>query len=372
MTITDSSTENQDHEPTPPRPQTPRWIIATAGIVIGGVLLYLLRGALMPFALGMAIAYLLDPVADRLEGMGLGRGIATLAILLCFFAILALAILTLVPLLVPQLIRLFQELPTYFSTISDMASPLVEQVMSRLNGQQIDGIQEAATGYADVVAGWAIDLLRRVWAGGLAIVDIISLFVITPMVAFYLLRDFDKIVAKIGSLIPRPYSSLVNSLAAESDHVLGRFVRGQALVAIVLGIFYATALSIAGLRFGLAIGVVAGVINIIPFVGSIVGFVVAVCVAIAQFDNWIMWLVIASIFVAGQVIEGNFITPRLIGDAVGLHPVWVFFALLAGGNLFGITGVMLAVPAAAILGVIVRRSLIHYHETHFYRGGGHE
>ncbi len=336
------------------------------------MLLYLLRGALMPFALGMAIAYLLDPVADRLEKLGLSRGIATLAILLCFFALVALAILILVPLLVPQLIRLVEELPSYFQRMSEMASPLIGLVMSRLDGQQIDGLQEAATGYADVVAGWALNLLQRVWAGGMAIIDIISLFVITPMVAFYLLRDFDKIVAKIGSLMPRPYSPMINSLASESDQVLGRFVRGQALVALVLGVFYATALTVAGLRFGLAIGVAAGLINMIPFVGSIVGFVVAVSVAVVQFDNWVMWLVIASIFVFGQVIEGNFITPRLIGDAVGLHPVWIIFALLAGGHLFGITGVMLSVPAAAVAGVVVRRSIVHYQETHFFQGDGHK
>ena len=354
------------------RPQTPRWIIATAGIAAAGFLFYLLRGALMPFALALAIAYLLDPVADRLEATGLSRGIATLVILLCFFVILALAILTLVPLLGPQLVRLVEELPSYFRKMSDLFSPLINQVLSRLDGQQLNGIQEAATGYADVVAGWAVNLLQRVWAGGLAVIDLISLFVITPMVAFYLLRDFDKIVAKLGSLVPRPYSKLVNGLASESDHVLGRFVRGQALVALVLGVFYATALSIAGLRFGLAIGVLAGVINMIPFVGSLVGFVIAVSVAIAQYDHWVMWVVIASIFVFGQVVEGNFITPRLIGDAVGLHPVWIIFALLAGGNLFGITGVMLAVPAAAIIGVVVRRSILHYRQTHFFKGGGHE
>lgn len=371
MDAKDTPSEAAQSEPVERRPQTPRWIIVTVGIIAGGVLLYLLRGALMPFALGMAIAYLLDPVADRLEKLGLSRGIATLVILLCFFALLALVILTLVPLLIPQLIRLVEELPSYFQRMSDMASPLISLVTNRLDGQQIDGLQEAAAGYADIVAGWALNLLQRLWAGGLAIIDIVSLFVITPMVAFYLLRDFDKIVAKLGGLVPRPYAPMINSLASESDHVLGRFVRGQALVALLLGIFYATALSIAGLRFGFAIGVVAGIVNIIPFVGSIVGFVVAVSVAVVQFDNWIMWLVIASIFVFGQVIEGNFITPRLIGDAVGLHPVWIIFALLAGGHLFGITGVMLAVPAAAILGVVVRRSIIHYRETHFFQGDGH-
>lgn len=349
-------------------PRTPRWAVVTTALLLGGILFYLLRGALMPFALGLAVAYLLDPVADKLEAVGLPRYLATLILLLTFFGFMVLAVLTLVPLLGPQLQDLVRELPGYVRRASEMVSPVIERVSDAVNGGNPDGLKEAATGYADVAAGWLLDLVKSVWSGGMALVDLISLLVITPVVAFYMLRDFDPAVAKIADLVPRPYAPKVRQIAIESDTVLGRFVRGQGAVALLLACFYAIALSIAGLNFGLAIGIVAGILNIVPFVGSIVGFVLATCVALAQYDSKVMWLVIPSIFIFGQFVEGNFITPRLIGDAVGLHPVWIIFALLAGGSLFGVTGVMLAVPAAAVLGVVCRHWFAHYKRSRLYVG----
>ncbi|MEM8914653.1 MAG: AI-2E family transporter, partial [Pseudomonadota bacterium] len=350
----------------------PRFIVAIGAVLLIGFIVYLIRSALMPFALGIVIAYLLDPVADWLERRGIGRGFATLFILIFFFGVVTFAVMTLVPLLGPQLGRLIQEFPGYLSRLSDMVSPMVNQALGFLDENQVQDLQQAATGYADVAAGWAWSLLQRVWAGGLALIDLISLFVITPMVAFYMLRDFDKIVERLASLVPKPYLETVSMLARESDQALGRFLRGQALVALLLAAYFAIALTLADLRFGLVIGIMAGLLNIVPFVGSIVGFTVSMSVAVTQFDSWVMWVVIAAIFVAGQVVEGNFITPRLIGDAVGLHPVWIIFALMAGGNLFGITGVMLAVPAAAVIGVVLRHSLARYRASHFYVGSTKE
>ena len=349
-------------------PKTPRWVVATVALVIGGIVFYLLRGALMPFALGIAVAYLLDPVADRLEGLGLPRALATLLLLLTFFGLVVFAVLTLVPLVVPQIAELLREMPGYIRRVSDLVTATVGRVSAFVGQEKTEAIQQAATNYADVAAGWLLEILRHVWSGGLALFDLISLFVVTPIVSYYLLRDFDKAVGSVATLVPRPYAPKVTEVAREANQVLGRFVRGQGFVALLLGSFYAIALTAAGLNFGMTIGIVSGVLSVIPFIGSIFGFVVSVCVAIAQFDSWVMWVVIAGIFVFGQFVEGNFITPRLIGDAVGLHPVWIIFALLAGGTLFGVTGVMLAVPAAAVIGVAIRHTVDHYHTTEFYRG----
>jgi predicted PurR-regulated permease PerM len=218
---------------------------------------------------------------------------------------------------------------------------------------------------------WGTNLLGQVISGGVAIANLISLLVITPVVAFYLLRDWDRIVARVDTWLPRGHAGAIREQAREIDRTLAGFLRGQGTVCLILGVFYAIGLTLAGLDFGLVVGLVAGLLSFIPYVGAIVGLVLSVGLALVQFDDWLRIAVVAGIFFVGQAVEGNFLTPKLVGESVGLHPVWIIFGLLAGGALFGFVGVLLAVPAAAVIGVGVRFALGRYMQSPYYHGGGH-
>ena len=204
----------------------------------------------------------------------------------------------------------------------------------------------------------------------MAFANLISLLVITPVVAFYLLRDWDRLIARIDTWLPRDHAETIRERVREVDRTLAGFLRGQGTVCLILGLFYAIALSIAGLDFGLVVGLVAGLLSFIPYVGAIIGLVLSVGLALLQFDDWLRVAIVAGIFFVGQAVEGNFLTPKLVGESVGLHPVWIIFGLLAGGALFGFVGVLLAVPAAAVIGVGVRFALDRYLQSPYYRGGG--
>lgn len=330
------------------------WILLFIGFVAA---LYLLRDVLLPFVAGMAVAYLLDPLVDRLERIKIRRGLATLIVLLGFFALTVALVLLLFPLIQAQVLRLGEVLPGYIDAARRYLEPMIETVLAGIDeGAVLDKLPGVA---GDAVA-WIGRLLGRLLSGGAAIANIVSILVITPIVSFYLLRDWDRIVAAVDSWLPRAQADTIREQMRAVDQTLGAFVRGQGLVCVVLGVMYAVGLSLAGLDFGLVIGLFAGLISFVPFVGSFVGGVLSIGLALAQFDSWQPILIIAAIFAVGQVIEGNFLTPNLVGDAVGLHPVWVIFALLAGGALFGFLGVLLAVPAAAVAGVLTRFALGQY------------
>ena len=207
-------------------------------------------------------------------------------------------------------------------------------------------------------------------SGGLAIVNVLALVFITPIVTFFLLRDWDEMVARIDKWLPRQWAPVIREQATLIDETLAGFVRGQSLVCLLLGTFYAIGLTIVGLEFGIVIGMLAGILSFIPYVGTIVGFVLSVGLAFAQYPDWLPIFIVVGIFLAGQAIEGNFLTPKLVGERVGLHPVWVIFALLAGGSLFGFVGVLLAVPVAAVIGVLARFALGRYLQSGYYNDGG--
>jgi predicted PurR-regulated permease PerM len=331
--------------------------------------LWVLSGVLLPFILGMALAYLLDPIADRLERAGMSRLWATVSILLIAILVVALVLLIVVPVLVTQLTGFIERLPTYAERLRALAGWFFQTRIGQFFGQQQEG-----TGIDEVLsqaATWAASVLGSVWAGGQAVIGAISLIVVTPVVAFYLLYDWDRMVRRIDELVPRDHVATVRRLGREIDEALAGFIRGQGTICLILGLFYAGALSIVGLNFGLLIGSVAGLIGFIPFVGSIVGFVLSVGVALVQFwPDWIWILVIAGIFVVGQFLEGNFLQPRLVGSSIGVHPVWLMFALLAFGSLFGFVGVLLAVPMTAAIGVLVRFAIERYRQSGFFWGRG--
>jgi predicted PurR-regulated permease PerM len=357
----------------------PTWWFWLIGLIVFLLLTWLLRETLIPFVTGLAIAYLLDPVCDWLERRGLPRWIATLAVIL-FFAIVFIGLLILlVPVAIHQAAGLIEAFPRYADKFQTQVLPRLQNLIAEIRSQPVlQGLPGGASGAPGGTAslpsgpsttamlGWLTPVLSRIWTSGLALVDIISFLLITPVVAFYMLRDWDSMIGQTDSYLPRAHANTIRKLAREIDRTLSGFIRGQGLVCLILGAFYAIALTAAGLNFGLVIGLFAGALTFIPYVGSMAGFIASVGVAFFQYDSYLMVAVVAAIFLVGQFVEGNYLTPKLVGDRVGLHPVWVIFALLSGGSLFGFIGVMLAVPVAAVIGVLARHFIGLYLNSRYY------
>lgn len=331
------------------------WVGLLAAFLLA---VYVLKSVLVPFAAGMAIAYFLDPIVDRCERIGMSRTVGTGVVLLGFFFAGTGTLLLLVPLVQAQFVQLAETLPRYIQRLSEMAQPILDMARVWLGDGGADKLNLPAI--AAQAGKWVMSFAGDLLSGGAALANLVSLLVITPIVAFYLLRDWDHIVAAVDGWLPRAQAKTIREQAGIIDSTLASFVRGQGTVCLILGGFYAVGLSLAGLDFGIIIGLFAGLISFVPFVGSIFGGLLSVGLAALQFDSLTPIAIIAAIFVAGQAIEGNFLTPNLVGDAVGLHPVWVMFALLAGGALFGFLGILIAVPVAAVIGVLVRFALSRY------------
>jgi predicted PurR-regulated permease PerM len=328
---------------------------------------WLLQGILLPFIAGLVLAYFLDPVADALERLGLPRVVATLLILGLSILLLVMVLVLLVPMLVDQVGKFAANLPGIITTLSNRFNEAAPGWLKELLEQS--GGSGNASELAGRIAGWFATLLTSILTGGLALVNLLSLVVITPIVAFYLLTDWDRMVERVDSWLPRPHVETLRGLAREMNDAMAGFIRGQAVVCLLLGLFYAAGLSLAGLNFGLLIGSAAGVLSFIPYVGSFTGFVLSVGVALVQFwPDWAHIIAVAAIFALGQFIEGNFLSPKLVGDRVGLHPVWLMFALFAFGYLFGFAGLLMAVPLAAAVGVLTRFALRKYLSSPFYLG----
>jgi predicted PurR-regulated permease PerM len=338
--------------------------LAVFGIFAFGI--YLLRGALLPFVVGMAVAYLLDPVADRLERLGLPRTLAAFLIVLIFLSAVVVVLVILVPVLSEQVADLVARVPAYVDTLRKEISPLLRRVRASLTPGQAAQIDEAIKSHVGDLLGWVGQIVRGILSGGAALLSLLGLMFIMPVVAFYMIRDWDRLVAHIDSLLPAKEGDTIRMLAREIDARLSGFVRGQALVCLLLGAWYATGLTLVGLDFALLLGLGAGVLSIIPYLGNIVGLSLSLALAAAQFDSWIPIALVAGVFLSGQVLEGNFVTPKIVGDRVGLHPVWLLFAVTAGAALLGITGALLAVPVAAALGVIIRYAVQRYRESPLY------
>ena len=340
------------------------WLI---GFVVFCLLVWLLSGVLAPFVTGMIIAYLLDPVCQRLQRLGLPRWLATTVLLLLFLFMAILAALIVLPILLNQVTGLLTAAPDYVAKAAARLQPLIAELRHRVSQSNFNEIQKAVSQYAGSAVSWIGTVIGSLWQGGMALIDLLSLVFITPVVAFYMLRDWDHMLGVIDQNLPVAQRSTIRALGVEVNFTLSRFIRGQLIVCLLLGLFYAVALTIVDLNFGLLVGLMTGILSIIPYVGSLVGLVSSVGIAMVQFDDWTMWVVVLGIFLLGQFLEGNFVTPKLVGESVGLHPVWVIFALLAAGSLFGFTGVMLAVPVAAVIGVLCRFTLKRYRASALYR-----
>ncbi len=343
------------------------WLIA---LVVFVAALWLLRDILMPFVAGMAVAYFLDPVADRLERAGLSRLTATVIITVGFVVLLMLVLLLLVPVLQGQLGSFVSHIPSYAARLAQRSQPLLERIQEYLSPEDVERLRAAVGEFAGTAITWRGGVLKGVLASGGAICNLLSVLFITPVVAFYLLRDWDRMLDKVDSWLPRRHAPVIRAQFAEIDRSLAGFVRGQATVCLALAGMYGVGLTLVGLEVGLVLGIAAGLVSFIPYLGSISGFVVGVLLAVAQSHEWVLPAMVAGVFIVGQAIEGNFLTPKLVGDRVGLHPVWIIFALLAAGSLFGFVGVLLGVPLAAMIGVLVRFALSRYLASPLYSGNG--
>jgi predicted PurR-regulated permease PerM len=341
------------------------WLFAA---ILFGFLIYLFRDILLPFVLGMGIAYAFDPAADRLQRWGLARGWAAGAIILFLFAAAAAVVLLLFPLIEEQIVKLIQSIPNVVAWLREHAAPVIERLRGEIRAEDAAKLQDAAKSYAGEAVAWLGKLVSGVWSGGLALLNIFSLLIVTPVVAFYLLRDWDDIVARVDSWLPRAQAPVIRAQAREIDRLISEYVRGVSSVCLILAAYYGIGLTVSGLEYGLVIGIGTGIISFIPFVGAVTGFTVAVALAMFQFDTWGPVAMVVAVFAVGQILESYVLTPRLVGEKVGLHPVWVLFALFAGGALFGFVGVLLAVPGAAAIGVIVRFAIERYRDSPLYLG----
>jgi predicted PurR-regulated permease PerM len=347
-----------------------RWQVTfwTAAFAVFVAILWLLREILLPFVAGMALAYLLDPSVKRLERVGMNRSVATVLVVGLFVIAFVLLIILIVPILGAQLTAFIERMPSTVGRLQALVTDPSRPWLRRIVGE---GFRDADVG--DLVrqgAGYLATFVRSLWSGGQALVSIFSLIVVTPVVAFYVLHDWDRMVATIDNWVPLPHRETVRGLAREIDSAIAGFVRGQTGVCLILGSFYALALSLTGLSFAILIGLVSGIISFVPYVGSLTGLVLSLSVAIAQFwPEWTPILVVAGIFFFGQFIEGYVLAPKLVGESVGLHPVWLMFALFAFGYLFGFVGMLLAVPLAAAFGVLARFAVRQYMASPLYTGG---
>lgn len=345
--------------------QTAIWIGA---VFVFALLLWLLSGILLPFVAGLALAYFLDPLADRLEERGLSRLMAATIISVVFTLITVAVAIIILPLLYQQTIAFIEAVPSIVKGARVFLLEASDGKLGRLLGQNAE-IKQAVSNVAGGSISWMLGLLTSLGSQGLALVGLVSLIFITPVVAFYMLLDWDRMVARVDELLPREHAETIRGLGREINEVLAGFLRGQGLVCLFLGVFYAAGLSLVGLKFGLIVGIVTGVLSFIPYLGTVTGFVASVALACFQFwPEYTHIGLVIGIFVLGQFIEGNFLQPKLVGNKVRLHPVWVMFAILAFGSLFGFAGALIALPVAAALGVVARFFIARYEQSKLYLG----
>lgn len=332
-----------------------------------GYFLHLVSAILLPFVVGMGLAYMLDPLADKLEAKGMGRTAATAIISGVFFIMGTGALIVLVPILIEQLGNLVRELPDYIAQARQQIEPYLQTLTDKLQTGNDKPLQDISTSLAENINSIITSLLGGVLKSGMALANFVSLLVITPVVSFYLLRDWDKIIAEMDSLLPRNHAETIREQCRKIDRTLSAFLRGTLNVMFVLATFYAIALTFAGLKYSLLIALIGGLMIIIPYIGTIISGALAVGIAYMQFDAFSQVLIVFGIFVAGQVLEGYVLTPKLVGESVGLNPVWIIFGMLAGGAMLGFVGILIAVPVSAICGVLLRFAVQQYCKSDYYK-----
>lgn len=333
-------------------------------LIAFAAVLWLLGDVLLPFVIGGAVAYFIDPVADRLEKMGLSRVAATALITIVSVMLFVIVVVLVLPTLATQLVDLFEIMPQLFRDLRGFINLHFPALFD-----ESSGAHQALASFGDMLKSRGGELLQTALGGAMSALNVVFLLVIVPVVSVYLLLDWDRMIERADDLLPRDHAPVIRRLASDIDKTLASFIRGMGTVCLILGTYYAVALMIVGLQFGLVVGAIAGLVTFIPYLGALIGGALAIGLALFQFwGDWTSIGLVAAIFVAGQVIEGNLLTPKLVGNSVGLHPVWLLLALSVFGSLFGFVGMLVAVPVAAAMGVIARFAVEQYLNSLLYKG----
>ena len=344
------------------------WILVVAAIV---TMIVVLREVLLPFVAGMVLAYLLNPLALRIERLGVNRQLATGVIVLFVIGLFVVSLFLAVPVIVRELAYFIESLPLYLKQLHALVTDSHSPWASKIIGEGLAEAERSVTSLTTLANEWLGAFVRSLWSGGRALITMLSLAIVTPIVTFYLLYYWKQIIAAVDNWVPPARRELVRGLALEIDDKVQGFVRGQSTLCIVLAVFYGVTLWLIGLKHGALIGLGAGLLSFIPYLGSLSGLIISTCIAIAQFwPNWTPILLVPLVFFVGQSLADYVLAPYLVGRRVHLNPVWMIFALYAFGYLFGFVGLLIAVPAAAALGVIVRFAFRQYYESRIYRPSG--
>ena len=345
---------------------TQRYLLILAVLLLVGGLMYVLRSVLLPFVVGIVVAYFLDPLVNRITQSGkISRGVATSLVLLMFVLILLPILILLGGVAVAQVSDFLSNLPEYIENFGGKIKNWVTKLQEYVPALSVDTKEDLVRNFGES-AKPVVKILQKIISNGFALVNVISLLLISPIVAFYMLRDWHGFTGKIYDLVPHKHKQNVEDGVKAVDRIISGYLRGQALVCLILGSFYSFGLWLVDLHLGVLVGFIAGIISFIPYVGSISGFLMAMILVVTQYGTLPKILEVIAVFLIGQFLEGNFLTPKLVGENIGLHPVWVMFALLSGGVLLGLLGMIIAVPAAAIIGVLLRYLIEHYKQSRIY------
>jgi predicted PurR-regulated permease PerM len=343
-----------------------KWMLI-AGVVLGGWLFYLLSPVFTPFLVSALLAYLGDPVVDRLEKLKLSRTLSVTIVFIGMVLLMIAVVLLLIPLIEHQVSYLVRKMPEYSQWFKTTVLPWLQQTFN-IDTSAIDlaAIQKALAKHWQQAGGLAAQMIASITGSGLAILGFLANLVLIPVVTFYLLRDWDHLVAGIRDLLPRQSEKKISMITRESDEVLGAFLKGQFLVMLSLGLVYSVGLWIAGLELAWLIGMISGLVSFVPYLGFIIGVLAAGIAVLVQTHELLQLLPVLAVFGVGQLLESFVFTPWFVGNKIGLHPVTVIFAVMAGGQLFGFVGILLALPLAAVLAVIVRHLRQHYVDSKVY------
>jgi predicted PurR-regulated permease PerM len=345
----------------------PKTIIIIFFIIPVIYVLSLVSQILLPFMIGLLIAYFLDPAVDKLRKYGISRGLASVSILSIFILAVFVFCITLGPILYHQLISLLATIPSYLAELSSAFSPHLAEIYDKFGYEEVVDNSTLVQKLSAQFLKLSSSLFSNIWHSSLVLINGFVLFFITPIITFYFLRDWDKLVLGIYSLVPKKNQKETKEQFKEIDKTLSAYIRGQTNVCLILGAFYAICLTFVGLNHGFVIGFFAGILAFIPYFGAFLGMAIAVLLAFLQFTSPMEIVSVLLVFVIGQFIEGNFITPKLVGDKVGIHPALIIFSLLAGGVLFGFVGILFAIPAISIIGVITRFYNKKYLASKFFK-----
>jgi predicted PurR-regulated permease PerM len=342
------------------------WLVALALTLL---FFWYLQDILLPFIAGFVLAYFLDPLADKLEARGIPRTAATAIITLSALFLLALGVVFVVPVLGQQIGRLITDFPTLTKQVVDFVNLNAPDWLRAMLPENGGDLQTTLSTYGDKLLGWVVSLGSTLLSGGKSLINLFSLLIITPIVAFYILNDWDRIVAIVDGYLPRNEQESIRAIARDVDKALAGYIRGQGTLCLILAVFYGLSFLLAGLKSGLAIGLMTGLLTFIPFFGALTGGATALGVGALQFGLFDAHLLgVVAVLALGQFLEGYVLSPKLVGHSIGLHPVWMMLAILAFAYVFGIMGLLLAVPLAATTGVLVRHGLARYLSSEIYLG----